>query len=318
MKQISDKITSGPLNQPHILQEGVLIPQVKVSFIIPAYNEEDTIGIVLKELKDAFSDQEILVIDDASTDDTFKTAEEICPGKVLKHNRNRGYGAALKTGVLNTAGEFVIFIDGDGQHSIEDIKKIVDAINKNPELDSVLTERRNIYASGAVRSLGKLLINHTIKRLTHERIKDSNSGLRAFKRMKLYPFLFMMPNGFSFSTTSTVLSYKEDFNLQWIEINMKERKYGKSQVKIRHGFDTLLLIIRLIVIFDPLKFFLPLTGASLLLGCISIINAVITSGTLGKNYIFFFIFGVLMFILGLLSEQISTLRKEISSIRAKD
>lgn len=315
---MTEKYTDSISCSPQITNFQAPARRTKISFIIPSYNEEETIGTVLKELKDAFRDQEILVIDDASTDNTFKIAEEICPGKVLRHIRNRGYGAALKTGLLNAAGEFAVFVDGDGQHSIEDINKVVGIITNNPELDSVLTERKNIYTSGAVRSIGKLLINQTIKKLTDKKIKDSNSGLRAFRIMKIVPFLFMLPNGFSFSTTSTVLSYKEDFNMQWIEIHMKERKHGKSHVRIRHGFDTLLLIIRLIVIFDPLRFFLPVAGASLMLGCVSIVNAVITSGTLGKNYIFFFLFGVLMFILGLLSEQISMLRKEITFVKTKN
>ena len=99
---------------------------------------------------------------------------------------------------------------------------------------------------------------------------------------------------------------------------MQERKTGKSQVKLKHGANTLLLVFRLIVIFDPLKFFLPLTVYSFILGVISIISSLIITKTLGENYIFFFLFGVLMFILGLLSEQISTLRKEISFIKTKD
>ncbi len=303
---------------PEVMQMPVSNRKVRISFIIPAYNEEETIGIVLKQLKETFSDQEVVVVDDASTDDTYHISMEAGADRVIRHNKNRGYGAALKTGLLNSSGEFAVFVDGDGQHSIEDIEKIVNAINKNPELDCVLTERKNVYTSGIVRSIGKILINYVIKRLTGEPIKDSNSGLRAFKREKIFPFLFMLPNGFSFSTTSTVLSYKEDFDMQWLAIHMVERKSGKSQVKIKHGLDTLLLVIRLIVIFDPLKFFLPLTGVSLLLGCLSIINALITSRTLGKNYMFFFLFGVLMFMLGLLSEQISTLRKEISYNKAKN
>lgn len=288
---------------------------MKISFIIPAYNEEENIGKVIEELKSTFKEFEIIVVDDFSADRTFQIAKNLCPDTTFRHVQNQGYGAALKTGILHASGDFVVFVDGDGQHPIEEIKKIVDVIFDNSGIEAILTERRNSYTSGIFRSFGKIMINFVVRRLTSKKIKDVNSGLRAFKREKILPFLFLLPDSFSFSTTTTVLSYKENFDLKWIDISMQERKSGKSQVKLKHGANTLLLVFRLIVIFDPLKFFLPLTGASLLLGCISIINAVITSRTLGKNYIFFFLFGVLMFILGLLSEQISILRKEISIIR---
>jgi glycosyltransferase involved in cell wall biosynthesis len=290
---------------------------MKISFLIPAYNEEKNIGKVLKELKGHFPGHEIIVIDDASTDNTFRIAVGICGDKVIRHNKNRGPGAAIKTGILNARGDYVVLLDADGQHPIEEIKKVADYIISNPVTDAVLTERRNVYSSGPVRSIGKFLISYVVKRLIGEKIRDHNCGLRAFRREKILPFLFMLPDGFSYATTSIVLAYKEDFSIHWIEITMGQRKSGKSQVKIKHGINTLLLIVRLIVIFDPLKFFLPVTGYSLLLGIISIIASIFTSRTIGKNYIFFFLFGVLVFILGLLSEQISTLRKEIAILKMR-
>ncbi len=238
---------------------------------------------------------------------------EICGDKVIRHNKNRGPGAAVKTGIQNATGDFVVIADADGQHPIEEIKKVADYVLENPAVDAVFTQRSNVYSSGFVRSAGKLLIRYVIKRLIVEKIRDHNCGLRAFKRDRILPFLFMLPDGFSYVTTSLVLAYKEDFDIHWIEIAMGQRKLGKSRVKIKHGFNTLLLVTRLIVIFDPLKFFLPVTGYAFLLGMISIINSLIQTETIGKNYIFFFLFGMLIFILGLLSEQISMLRKEIAA-----
>lgn len=291
---------------------------MKISFIVPAYNEEENIGRVIQELRSSFNEFEIIVVDDCSSDKTFQIAHNLFPDTTFRHAQNMGYGAALKTGILRATGDFVVCVDGDGQHPIEEIRRIVQVIFDNAGIDAVLTERRNIYTSGMLRSTGKIIINFVVRRLTGEKIKDVNSGLRAFKREKILPFLFLLPDEFSFSTTSTVLSYKEKFYLKWINIAMKERKSGKSQLKLKHGANTLLLVFRLIVIFDPLKFFLPLTGYSFILGLISILNSLIVTHTLGKNYIFFFLFGVLMFILGLLSEQISTLRKEILFIKTKD
>jgi len=291
---------------------------MKISFIVPAYNEEEDIGRVIKELKSTFKGFEIIIVDDFSADKTFQIAQNLCPDTTFRHVQNQGYGAALKTGISHASGDFVVFVDGDGQHPIEEIKKVVEVISENSEIDAVLTERKNVYKSGVFRSFGKVVINFVVRRLTGKKIKDVNSGLRAFKREKLLPFLFLLPDAFSFSTTTTVLAYKENFDLKWIDISMEERISGKSQVKMKHGINTIILVFRLIVIFDPLKFFLPITGYSLLLGCISIINSLITIQTIGKNYIFFFLFGVLVFILGLLSEQISMLRKEISLMKTKN
>lgn len=290
---------------------------MKISFIIPAYNEEENIGSVLRQLKENFPKHEIIVVDDASTDNTSKIAREIIGDKVLRHNKNRGPGAAMKTGILHATGDFVLTVDADGQHPIEEIKKVAGYVLENPEIDAVLTERTNVHSSGFVRSAGKLLISYVVKRLIGEKIRDHNCGLRAFRRERILPFLFMLPDGFSYATSSLVLAYKEDFNIKWLDITMQERSSGKSQVKIKHGINTLLLVIRLIVIFDPLKFFLPVTGYALLLGVLSIIKSIIEIQSIGKNYIFFFLFGMLAFILGLLSEQIASLRKEISFLKLK-
>lgn len=291
---------------------------MKVTFIIPAYNEEDNIAAVIKALSGRFPDAEIVVVDDASTDRTFQEAKESGLCTAIRHRKNRGYGAALKTGILSASGEFVVFVDGDGQHPLDEIQKVVNVLHEDAEVDAVLTRRRNIYSSGPIRGIGKVMINYVTRSLANENIQDSNSGLRAFRRSKIRPFLFMMPEGFSFSTTSTILAYKEDFLLRWIDIDMAVRKGGKSQVRVKHGINTMLLVIRLIVIFDPLRFFLPLSGYAFVLGILSIIASILTSQTIGKNYIFFLLFGMLSFILGLLSEQISTLRKEVSIMKAKD
>lgn len=291
---------------------------MKVSFVVPAYNEEANISSVIKTLREHFPDAEIVVVDDASSDRTFREAKQSGLCTAVRHKKNRGYGAALKTGILNASGEHVVFVDGDGQHPVEEIKKVVNMLYEDPDVDAVLTSRKNIYSSGPIRGIGKVMINYVTRSLTNEHIEDSNSGLRAFRRSKIKPFLFMMPDGFSFSTTSTILSYKEDFQLKWVDILMAARTGGKSQVKIKHGVNTLLLVIRLIVIFDPLRFFLPLAGYAMLLGALSIIASIFTSETIGKNYIFFLLFGMLSFILGLLSEQISTLRKEVSIMKTRD
>jgi glycosyltransferase involved in cell wall biosynthesis len=283
----------------------------KISIIVPAYNEEENLAEVLEGLKATFHDCEIVVVDDGSLDGTYEIARSFFPETTLRHNKNRGLGAAIKTGIRGASGDFVIIVDADGQHPSEAVMEIKQLLREDPELDAVLTERENVYTSGRIRTLGKLAINFVTGKLTGERIRDVNCGLRAFRRKKILPFLFMFPDGFSFSTTSTVLAYKEDFKFRWVRFNMVKRERGKSQVKIADGFGALILVFRLIVLFDPLRFFVPLTVYSFLLGGSSILLSLITSGSVGENYIFFFLFASLSFILGLLSEQVANIRKEL-------
>lgn len=291
---------------------------IKISFVIPAFNEGNTINTVIEMLKNNFTEQEIIVVDDASTDDTREKAVRAGADKVIKHNKNRGPGASSKTGIMHSSGDFIIIVDADGQHPIDEIKKVFDYVMKNPQIDAVFTERANVYSSGLIRSTGKVLINYVVQRLIEEKINDHNCGLRAFRKKKILPFIFMLPDGFSYVTTSLVLAYKEDFCIHWINITMKQRETGKSHVKIRHGLNTILLIFRLIVNFDPMKFFMPLVWLSFVIGILSIIYNWVFYGGPGKNYIFFFLFGTLIFVLGILSEQMSVLRKEILNLKSKE
>jgi len=287
-----------------------------ISFIIPAYNEAETIGKVITLLKENFAGSEIIVVDDGSTDSTSAVARSAGLSQVLRHDRNRGYGAALKTGFLHAKGEFVVMVDADGQYPVEEIRKVVDCLREQQDLDVILGERVNRYDSGIVRSAGKMLIARIVRMLINEPVRDHNCGLRAFRREKILPFLFLLPEGFSFSTTSFILAYKENFRIARLEVSVDRRTSGKSQVTMKSGLDTIVLVLRLMVIFDPLKFFLPVAGYSFLLGVLSIVISLIDSRTLGKNYIFFFLLGTLIFILGLLSEQIMTLRKEIGNMKS--
>lgn len=289
--------------------------RLQFSIVVPAYNEAGNIESLLRKLGSSLPECEVVVVDDGSSDDTFAIASRFFPQTAFRHNKNRGQGAALKTGIRRASGEFVVLVDGDGQHPVEAVRAVIERIQADPTLDAVLTRRDNIYSSGPLRSLGKMAINFVAHKLTGEDIRDANCGLRAFRRAKIIPFFFQLPDAFSFSTTSTVLAYMEDFRLTWIDISMRQRENGTSQVRMSHGINTIVLVFRLIVLFNPLKFFLPLTGYAFLLGVLAIVLSFFTSNSLGKNYIFFFLFGSLSFILGLLSEQLSNIRKELVFIK---
>lgn len=287
----------------------------RISIIVAAYNEGGSIAAVLEELKESLPQCETVVVDDGSSDDTFAVARGIFPNSTLRHNFNRGQGAALKTGIRHATGDFVILVDGDGQHPLEAIRAVVARVLEDPSLDAVFTERDNLYSSGNLRSIGKFVINRVVHSLTGQKIRDVNCGLRAFRRQKIVPFLFQFPDAFSFSTTSTVLGYMENFRIDWVRISMAKRQNGTSQLRARHALNTVVLVFRLIVLFDPLRFFVPLSAYAFLFGVLSIAYSLLASGDTGKNYIFLFLFGSLAFIMGLLSEQIANLRKEMVALK---
>lgn len=278
-----------------------------VSLVVPAYNEEESIKKVVNELKTLSKDVEIIVVDDGSTDGTYEAAQEI-GAKVLKHPYNKGYGAALKTGIENSKGNVICFFDADNQHRLEDLEEILKYID---DYDAVIGMRTGESHIPLLRKPGKKILSLVANYLSNHKIPDLNCGLRAFKREALAKCLHILPDGFSFSTTTTLAMYKMGYNVKWLPVTTKVR-IGKSTVKqIKHGPEILLLIVRIITLFDPLKIFLPvsifLIGGGLIYQVILIAfkGFHIVGGT-----ILSILAGILIFFFGILADQISALRRE--------
>ena len=177
---------------------------VDVSIVIPAYNESGAIGDVVKGLLEGLPEAELLVINDGSSDDTGRFARE-AGATVIEHDHNRGYGAALRTGTLRATRDYVLFCDSDGQHSVEDVGKLIDACDGH---DMVVGERDRSSHVVHSRRPGKLILRVFANHLAGEKIPDLNSGLRMLKRDVLEKYLHLMPTGFSFSTTCTFAMLK--------------------------------------------------------------------------------------------------------------
>lgn len=279
---------------------------VEISIVFPAYNEAEAIGKVLGSFVTATMDNgyEIIVVDDGSADGTTEIVKNY-PIRLIKHSKNLGYGAALKTGIRNANGFYVVFCDADGQHCTSDILKVAE-LSKN--YDVVISHRTKGSHVQHNRVLGKGFISLIASVLSGTKIPDINSGLRSFRKDVITKYLHLLPNGFSASTTSTLIVLKRKYNIHWTPIQTKPR-IGKSSVKqVKHGIQTLLTIVRTITLFNPLKVFLP---ASIVLG---IWGA-------GWSIIFwkggFSIFGALLllsaliiFFFGILCDQVSQMRLE--------
>ncbi len=284
---------------------------MNLTIIIPAFNEAEGIGAVLTTLR-SFLDQqnvqaEIIVIDDGSTDGTGDKASLIQGVRVITHIRNKGYGAALKTGIGAATTEWVITYDSDNQHTPENLAAVLPALKDNVDL---VIGKREGYSGPLVRQPGKRIIGVVANYLTETKIPDFNSGFRAFRREKVLPYLHLFPNGFSFSTTSTVCFLKEGLNVLFVPIHIKERT-GKSTVRPRDAVKTFMLILRLIMLFSPLRIFMPATVVLAVTAIVEVSYELIVHRNFSDAGVALLSLTCMIFFFGLLADQVATLRREI-------
>ena len=274
-----------------------------VTIIIPAHNEEEGIADVIDGIKQLNTGYEIIVVDDGSTDSTYKLASETGV-KVIRHPYNKGYGAALKTGIRNAEADIVLFVDADGQHKPSDIKKLIQYIG---EYDMVVGARTKKSKISLLRRPGKKVLGITANYLAGMRIPDLNSGFRALKTIVALEFMHILPNSFSFSTTITLALITAGYSVKYVPIEAPER-VGKSKIKpFRDGFRFILMIVRTISLFNPLKIFLPISLLLFLSGVSYLIYEVIVYVDISDTSLLLIISSLLIFLFGILSDQVSVL-----------
>jgi glycosyltransferase involved in cell wall biosynthesis len=295
-------------NLQGIVIEGYMMAtKPEITVIIPAYNEEKGILEVIDNLKKLPEKYEIIIVDDGSKDNTYERASSTGL-RVIRHPYNKGYGAALKTGIINAETDFVFLMDADGQHNTDDIERLVEHLN---EYDMVVGARTRNTKIPLLRKLGKAILNMTVRYLAGTRIPDLNSGFRVMKRSVALDFIHILPNGFSFTTTITLACLKSGYNIKYVPIDALER-VGSSKIKpFRDGFNFILLIIKTIVLFDALKVFLPVSVILLFLGLVDMLYEVIVNFNISSTSILLVISGLLIFFFGILADQIASIRREM-------
>ena len=279
------------------------------TIVIPAYNEERSIGSIINEIWAICPDRidSIIVVDDGSTDKTAEIASA-AGAIIIKHRINMGYGASLKTGIKYAKSQFIIILDADGQHDPADLPKFLQLADEN---DLVIGVRSGLFHSPLWRTPGKWFINWLANYLSKTKIPDLTCGFRLIKKEVIIKYLHLCPNGFSFSTTSTLVLINRGYNVTFIPINARKRhKESQSSVTVKTGFDTILLVLRLIMLFNPLRIFLPVSFLCLIGGIVLGLDYYIHgSGVVGTALILIMT-GILLFFFGLLADQITELRKE--------
>ncbi len=275
------------------------------TLIVPVYNEAQGLSTVLAEIVRVCPDAEIIVVNDGSTDDTLRVAQQF-PVTVISHPENRGYGAALKTGIAHAKREFLVFFDGDGQH---DPLKIRPMLKRLEDADLVIGERTVFTRTSPLHFTGRIVLSRLIRFLTRIRLRDINCVLRAVRRSVIRRYLSLLPDGFSFSTTSTVVFAKFGRRLVFLPVEVRPR-IGQSGVRLlRDGYNTLLLIIRLIALFDPLRVFLPPAFGLVALGvAYGLYTYWRVHEGLSVGALSLLLTGFMVFLLGVICDQIAALR----------
>jgi len=280
----------------------------EVSVIIPLFNEEVGIkGLLDRILELKFHElYEVLVINDGSSDNSLEVVKKY-PVKVYSHSVNKGYGAALKTGIRKAKGEKVVILDSDGQHDPANIPEFVKMLD---DYEMVIGTRDKDSFKVRTRQIGKRVIRWVGEYLVEQKLPDYNSGYRGFNKELIKGMLHMMPNGFSFSTTSTLAFLKEGYSIGTIPIKVEERVGRSSNVKFfKDGAKTMMLIMRIIMLFNPLKIFFPasliITSAGILFG----IYGYLIADRFSNGAIVLTILGMFLFFIGLVADQISIMNR---------
>ncbi len=276
-----------------------------ITIVIPAYNEAEIIGQVVMALAGTARWREILVIDDGSSDDTGGIAQA-AGARVVRHPYNKGNGASIKTAIRNAAGEYILIVDGDGQHRPADALRVSQQLG---EFDLVVGAR-TVGQASRTRGAGNALLNRLASSLSGRDIPDLTSGLRGARLAILREFIHLLPNGFSTPTTTTLAFLKAGYNVTFIPIEA-QRRVGHSKINLsRDGMGFLMILLRVITIFSPMRIFLPISLLSFVLGAVYGIFTIITELHVTNTSVLLITLSVIIFLVGLISEQISALRFE--------
>jgi glycosyltransferase involved in cell wall biosynthesis len=277
-----------------------------VSVVVPAFNEAHGIAEVVTGLSAAGPWREIIVVDDGSTDATAERAAA-AGAVVVRHPYNKGNGAAVKSGIRRAAGEFVMIIDGDGQHRAEDARRVVSRLG---EYDLVIGARAPASQATLARRAGNTMLNGLASYLTGRHIPDLTSGFRGARSAYLREFLHLLPNGFSTPTTTTLAFIKAGYNVAFEPTEARQR-FGASKIRLaRDGAKFLIIILKIVTIFSPLRVFLPISLASFAIGLAYACWTVATQRHITNSSVLLIMLAVIVFLVGLVSEQISALRFE--------
>jgi len=276
------------------------------SIVIPAKNEEGGLIKFLPSLRALYPDAEIIVVNDGSEDGT----EQVCLDAgvtVVSHPYSKGNGAAIKSGARAAGGDYLVFMDGDGQHDPADIKKLLDKFEEGHDMVVGARSGRSSQASMA-RWSANSFYNKFASWMVNRKIEDLTSGFRAVNRKKFLSFLYLLPNGFSYPTTSTMAFFRAGYSVEYVPITVSKR-IGESHINvIRDGVRFFLIIFKVGTLYSPLKVYFPISFSMLGLGMLNYFSTFFTGARFTNMSTMLLLGSVIVFLIGLLSEQLTNLQ----------
>ncbi|RYF60291.1 MAG: glycosyltransferase family 2 protein [Comamonadaceae bacterium] len=285
----------------------------RVSIVIPARNESAGLSALLPALKAELPNAEVIVSDDGSTDDSAAVALAL-GARVVGRPYGTGNGAAVKAGARAASCDWIVFMDGDGQHRAKDVERLLSRLSEG--YDMVVGERSSAGQANRHRGLANTFYNRLASWMVGHKVGDLTSGFRAVRASKFREFLYLLPNGFSYPTTSTMAFFRAGYTVAYEPIDVQPRLAGtQSHVRIvRDGVRFLLIIFKIGTLYSPLKLFAPISMAFFAAGLANYAHTYLTQGRFTNMSVLMFSASVIVFLIGLISEQITALMyKDIDS-----
>jgi glycosyltransferase involved in cell wall biosynthesis len=295
---------------------------MNVSIVIPAFNEEQGVGSVIAELREVVSKNgitaEIIVIDDGSTDRTAAAAAA-AGARVFRHRSNRGYGAALKSGISGASNEYILITDADGTYPCEYIPEMLKRLESS---DMVVGARIGSDVKiPLIRKPPKWVLNRLANYMTNAKIPDLNSGLRAFRRNVAMQYFAILPDQFSWTTTITLAMHCDKYAVVYIPINYRGRR-GRSKIVPWDAGNFLILILRTAMLFKPLRVFVPIVLFCLLYGVVKMTIDLNRDPNISASALLAFVSALIILLIGMLGDALATrlgrLNPQIVGVRTID
>ena len=301
MKDNRDSIF-GELRSPGFLNkknEGL-----SVSVVLPAKNEGAVVGDVVRSIRAVLPEAEIIVVSDGSEDNTEEMAAQ-AGALIVRHPYSKGNGAAIKTGARAASGQIIVFLDADGQHDPADIPRLLAKLDEG--YDMAVGARDQASQASVSRGLANGFYNRLASYMTGHKVSDLTSGFRAVRADKFREFLYLLPNGFSYPTTSTMAFFRAGYGVAYVPIKAAVR-VGKSHINVfRDGVRFLMIIFKIGTLYSPLKIFGPVALMLFLLATGWYGHTLMEYGQFTNMSALLYTGGVITFMMGLISEQITAL-----------
>lgn len=285
-----------------------------LTVVIPVYNEAETLPAFVPAVIDFCRSRnwEVIFVNDGSRDDTRNVLDELAPAahaQVIHHKINRGYGGALKTGIRHVHTPWLVSIDGDGQHQLEDVERIFQFALEN-DADMVVGKREGSNASTTYRTLGKFLIRSFTKILMPLPVTDLNSGFKLYRTAPAKRYITVCPDTMAFSDVITLVFLSEKNLVLEHPIRVSPRKRGQSTITTFTAFETVMQVLNITLMFNPLRVFLPVSIFCFLAGLGWGIPIVLLGRGVSVGAMLAIVTSLIFFVLGLLASQLSAIRME--------